>query len=75
LNLLQKWQRAIPRKDCNLRLADPICELHFDPKFVQKYFDKEETLLRAIPILDPKAVPSIFPNCPAYLTKKIPQER
>ena len=55
---------------------DYICENHFLPKFVIKTYshqidESEVHLTRGRAKLDPKAIPSIFPNCPAYLSKEI----
>ncbi|XP_065212352.1 uncharacterized protein LOC135839982 isoform X2 [Planococcus citri] len=81
-DFLKQWQRSIPRE--GVKPGDRICELHFRDDEVVKQFqvlvDKNgdnETfkLERDKAYLKEGAVPSIFPNCPKYLTKKCTMKR
>jgi len=85
-NLRKKWIRAIPiQHRIGKKLAEftptpshRVCELHF----TERDFDRESTdlstsrknardntLLKHIR-LKPAAIPSVFPNCPSYLSKE-----
>jgi len=73
--LCEKWIRANPRKDFMPTKHSTLCSLHFTPDdFVLERQDsnstrrkrKSETPLRRR--LKDDAVPSVFPNCPPYLS-------
>ncbi|KAJ3655332.1 hypothetical protein Zmor_014467 [Zophobas morio] len=68
-NLLQIWQRKIPRGDRNLTSRDVVCERHFTSSEIIKEWNSGSI---SIPYKRPKlkhgAIPTIFPNCPSYLT-------
>ncbi|KAG0422692.1 hypothetical protein HPB47_001503, partial [Ixodes persulcatus] len=74
-NLRQKWLRAIPRQDYEVTSSSRVCALHFHDSFIVRksiYRDPRngktiETVL-PVPRLDPAAVPSIFKECPSYLS-------
>ncbi|XP_023231795.1 uncharacterized protein LOC111631721 [Centruroides sculpturatus] len=72
--LAEKWKRAIPRDNLIVSKTTKVCEQHFHPsEIVRTSTDSSRnkgcprTLVR--PSLLPTAVPSIFPNCPKYLSK------
>jgi len=74
--LREKWIRAIPRKDFVPSTYSCLCSLHFQPwNFVDVRTDSNKSRLQnksSTPLrrrLKPDAVPSIFPNTPAYFTK------
>lgn len=72
----EKWLKIIPRADKNLDEYSVVCESHFDERYIErnyKYIIKgEEVLLpRTKPILTADAFPSIFPNLPKYITRKM----
>ncbi|KAK5648302.1 hypothetical protein RI129_003194 [Pyrocoelia pectoralis] len=73
---LQQYNRAIPRKDRHLTEKDHVCEKHFKPESIIREL---KTACYTIPLKVPKlqkgAIPSIFPNCPKYVSKNLPQKR
>ncbi|XP_046394679.1 uncharacterized protein LOC124162252 isoform X2 [Ischnura elegans] len=83
---LEKWRKAIPRKDKVLAITDRVCERHFSPDDIIRSYETRlpdgtiHKIERGIPLLKNEAVPSIFPNLPKYLskesrTRKPPTER
>ncbi|KAH8034249.1 hypothetical protein HPB51_021962 [Rhipicephalus microplus] len=73
---LKLWRHAIPRKDRILQASDHVCERHFEPRFVSKTWTAEYNgnVLVSTPrraCLSDDAVPSIFPDCPAHLSKLV----
>ncbi|KAH6932804.1 hypothetical protein HPB50_009642 [Hyalomma asiaticum] len=77
LERLEKWRRVIPRADRVLQPTDHVCAKHFQDEVISTAYHTEykgNVLLHAPkkPVLSPEAVPSIFPNCPKYLT--VPQK-
>lgn len=79
--LLKKWQASIPRLDRVLSSSNYVCEKHFSEKCVERYYrtklkDNTEHLIpRDHPVLLPGAVPTKFPGCPRYLSKRSPIKR
>ncbi|XP_077513304.1 uncharacterized protein LOC144124486 [Amblyomma americanum] len=74
------WQRAIPRADRPLEKTSVLCELHFEPRFIVRDYTHIVNggvvkIPRGRPCLSEDAVPTIFPNTPHYLSKKLPQKR
>lgn len=72
-NLLKEWVKKIPRANWTPGLSSRVCENHFEKKFVSKIEEyvqngEKKTFPRKRPLLLPNAVPTIFPNVPAYLT-------
>lgn len=68
------WRHAIPRKDRLLQATDHVCERHFEPHLVSKTWTAEYKghVLMSVPRraeLAKDAVPTKFPDCPAYLSK------
>ncbi|KAL6960123.1 hypothetical protein U1Q18_048513, partial [Sarracenia purpurea var. burkii] len=87
-DLLMKWQQRIPRKDRVIKPGDRVCEKHFSSDQIIKAFEVSslpngETfrIPREKARLKDGAVPSIFPNCPKYLSsvpkkpRKSPKKR
>nr|XP_042912672.1 THAP domain-containing protein 2-like [Parasteatoda tepidariorum] len=73
--LLKKWVKAIPRTNLIVTKNTKVCERHFqsdDIEFEATFYKKStrETLRAKFkyPRLKDGAVPSIFPNCPKYLS-------
>ncbi|XP_049816486.1 uncharacterized protein LOC126263437 [Schistocerca nitens] len=74
-NLRRKWIAAIHRDAFSPTKYSKVCELHFPKENVLKHTECfDETTGRKIvaplytPRLRAQSVPSIFPNCPQYLT-------
>ncbi|XP_049274382.1 uncharacterized protein LOC119401914 isoform X2 [Rhipicephalus sanguineus] len=74
------WQRVIPRRDVDINtLRDPkVCELHFKPEYLRttsRYTSSDgitvEAPMRATRLTE-DAVPTIFPNSPAYVHDRAP---
>lgn len=70
---IEKWRRAIPRKDRIITAKDSVCTAHFDERFIVKndvfVVDGKEILHPRIRWkLTPDVVPHLFPNLPGYLT-------
>ncbi|KAH8025845.1 hypothetical protein HPB51_012877 [Rhipicephalus microplus] len=77
---LRVWRNAIPRKDRILQSTDHLCERHFEPHLVSKTWVavyNGNVLCRAPrkASLSKDAVPTIFPDCPRYLSKKEKQRK
>lgn len=79
--LRNKWLRAIPRENWTPSKATVVCVLHFEDRYVITHQDYKnydgvmQKLLLRCPRLAVDAVPTIFPNLPAYLSKQAPPER
>ncbi|CAN7993882.1 unnamed protein product [Ixodes hexagonus] len=63
----QAWARCLQRDVQTLRDTTHVCELHFEPRYVQRDFvhiidGKEVRMARDKPTLTSDAVPTIFPN-------------
>lgn len=57
-----------------------FCELHFEERFIARHYThilngQEMKTERDRPRLTDDAVPSFFPNTPAYLSRKLPQKK
>ncbi|KAF0725770.1 THAP-type domain-containing protein, partial [Aphis craccivora] len=84
--LLNKWAKAIPRKDKVLTSNCRVCELHFLGD-IEKYYEIKlpcgnvDKIEKGKPTLKYKAIPTIFPNLPSYLStvpankRKSPQKK
>ncbi|XP_049511173.1 uncharacterized protein LOC125939711 [Dermacentor silvarum] len=75
-----EWEKNLHRADKPLDDTSALCELYFEPRFVLRDYvhiiqGKEVRIARGKPILRDDAVPTILPNLPTYLTKKLTQER
>ncbi|KAH6944547.1 hypothetical protein HPB50_003837 [Hyalomma asiaticum] len=71
----KSWIKAIPRKDFTPSIHSKVCELHFlEADFITKlsHFDaasgKTVTVDSERVRLVSDAIPSVFPNCPSYLS-------
>lgn len=81
-----EWERKIPRQGFSLTVKHKVCALHFLSEYI---ITQDETVMpdgsihimkRERPMLHKRAVPTIFPNCPAYLSsykvkRKSPKRR
>ncbi|KAH6931219.1 hypothetical protein HPB50_022953 [Hyalomma asiaticum] len=77
---LKAWQRSVPRGDKLLDRSAVLCELHFEQRFIVRDYThivngEVVKIPRGRPCLTDDAIPSIFPNTPSYLSKKLPQKR
>ena len=78
-----EWLRRIPQELLSEDISDDmvVCERHFDSRFIILNYTyrqpdgSEFTCPRDAPILDPDAVPTIFPNTPSYLSSPLPPKR
>lgn len=80
LSIREDWRKAIPRADKVLDETCCVCETHFEPNFIERHYrhviDGKEVLTpRGKPLLKNDAIPTIFPNLPHYLSKKLPKKR
>lgn len=76
----EAWRRAITRADKTLDERSVLCEHHFDEQYIERYFTQVINgelvkIPRDRPVLTKDAIPTIYPNVPAYLSKKTPQKR
>lgn len=83
---IASWRRAIPRSDRELQPGDCVCEKHFSPHLISRAYhvEHEGKVLLDAPkrsVLSSEAVPTIFPNCPKYMSaplkppRKAPRKR
>ncbi|KAG0420934.1 hypothetical protein HPB47_003154 [Ixodes persulcatus] len=77
---LQEWARNIKRDDKALDSTCVVCSRHFDERYVQRTFKhmvngESVEFERERPSLTDDAVPTVFPDAPAYLTKPAPKKR
>jgi hypothetical protein len=69
--MLKKWIRAIPRKGTFWATSNNgVCKLHFTDEDLFDTGTNAHGKIRLRSALKPKAVPTKYPNCPAYLSKK-----
>jgi hypothetical protein len=74
-----EWSQKIPR-DGQLTSKHYICDIHFEEHFITKSFEtavggQSVAVLRERWRLTSDAVPTIFPNIPSYLSKRIIKRR
>ncbi|XP_035233930.1 uncharacterized protein LOC118205753 [Stegodyphus dumicola] len=75
------WCKKIPRRNWSPSARSVVCEKHFiqsDSIRIDEISDRDGTILkvpRKCPKLKEDAYPSIFPNCPKYLTENKPTPR
>ncbi|KAH8025248.1 hypothetical protein HPB51_005599 [Rhipicephalus microplus] len=72
---LKLWRHAILRKDRPLQPTDSACERHFEFHLVTKTWTAHYNgnVLMSVPrraSLACDAVPTVFPHCPPYLSKR-----
>ncbi|KAH6935837.1 hypothetical protein HPB50_010717 [Hyalomma asiaticum] len=77
---LKEWRRAVPRADKILDQTSVLCESHFEERFILRDYThivngEVVKIPRGRPCLTEDAIPTIFPNTPSYLSKKLPQKR
>lgn len=78
-NYWKCYEKAIPRKHFTMSHSTRICSLHFEERFLD-YSSKDSNSRRSkstlkAPRLKSGAIPSIFPNCPAYLSRPLSAPR
>lgn len=76
----RQWERNLHRADKPLTEDCAVCELHFEPRYVIRDYvhivdGAEVRIPRGRPMLDPEAIPTLLPNLPQYLSKRVPPER
>ncbi|CAN7944226.1 unnamed protein product [Ixodes hexagonus] len=76
----RQWGLALRRGDKELQPHSAVCERHFEDKFIVRKFThvingEVVGLARGRPCLTEDPVPSILPNAPSYLTKRLPAKR
>ncbi|XP_031348155.1 uncharacterized protein LOC116174381 [Photinus pyralis] len=75
-NKLEEWSQRIPRADKKLTINDALCEKHFfKDDVIREVVTETYSYALKIPRLRENAVPSIWPNCPTYLSKKPVKKR
>ncbi|KAH9378875.1 hypothetical protein HPB48_013444 [Haemaphysalis longicornis] len=77
---LQEWARNIKRDDRVLDNTCVVCSRHFDECYIQRTFkhvinEENVEFERERPPLIDDAVPTVFSDAPAYLTKPVPKKR
>ncbi|KAH6931816.1 hypothetical protein HPB50_000881 [Hyalomma asiaticum] len=77
---LKEWRRAVPRADKILDQTSVLCESHFEERFILRDYThivngEVVKIPHGRPCLTEDAIPTIFPNTPSYLSKKLPQKR
>lgn len=80
--LKKKWLNSIPRGNFVPNKHSKVCELHFsEDNVIWKISEQDLQTGRKIevnlqrPRLKENAVPTIFPNCPKYLSKNAPTRK
>lgn len=74
---LEKWRRKIPRRDKVFSSGNYVCELHFEEHCFQNgtELSQPDGTVLFLPSkkrsLKPGSIPSIFPNCPKYLSTSV----
>ncbi|XP_077520726.1 uncharacterized protein LOC144132290 [Amblyomma americanum] len=74
------WQKVIPRANKPVEKSSVLCELHFDERFIVRDYThivngEVVKIPRGRPCLSDDAVPTLFPNTPSYLSKRLPPKR
>ncbi|KAH7976890.1 hypothetical protein HPB52_021020 [Rhipicephalus sanguineus] len=64
-----QWQRAVPRAEKKLEENCAVCELHFNDRFISRYF--EPTVNEPGLCCFREQFPTQFPNLPAYYPKRL----
>lgn len=74
------WNKAIPRADKELSTKSKVCDCHFHEQDIDKWYvhtingNTVQTPRGKWSLVD-GAIPSVFPNLPAYLSKPPPKKR
>lgn len=74
------WQYNLRRLDKPLTQFSTVCERHFDPRFIVRHYvhiinGAEVRIPRGKPKLAKGAFPTLLPDLPAYLSKRLPKQR
>lgn len=74
------WQYNLRRLDKPLTQYSSVCERHFDPRFIVRDYvhiinGAEVRIPRGKPKLAEGAIPTLLPDLPGYLSKKLPKQR
>ncbi|XP_035826119.1 uncharacterized protein LOC118477835 [Aplysia californica] len=69
------WQHKIPRKDFIPTKQSVVCAKHFTEDCILRVDSFTRAVDRKIPRLSDSAYPTIFPNCPSYLSEPTPVKR
>ncbi|XP_075557368.1 uncharacterized protein LOC142589704 [Dermacentor variabilis] len=74
------WQYNLRRLDKPLTQFSSVCERHFDPRFIVRDYvhiinGAEVRIPRGKPRLAEGAIPTLLPDLPGYLSKKLPKQR
>ena len=78
---LDCWIKKIPRDDFTVTEDTVICIKHFAPQFILTHDSAVRSdgsilsVIRKVPTLSADAYPSLFENCPAYLSSEPPAKR
>ncbi|KAG0440425.1 hypothetical protein HPB47_016286 [Ixodes persulcatus] len=78
--LFSQWDRNIPRGDTHLQENSAVCALHFDERYIERYFTEVRVdgyfvrIASTIPLLATDTIPMVFSNLPKYLSKKTPRK-
>lgn len=80
VGLRSAWNKAIPRADKELTTKSRVCDLHFHEQDILKTYvhvidGKTIEIPRGKWSLAKDAVPKVFPNLPAYLSKPAAKKR
>ena len=78
---LQNWLKKIPREHLEVTDHTVVCIKHFAPQFIITHDSATRsdgtvlTLPRRVPKLTADSYPSLFENCPQYLSSEPPAKR
>ncbi|XP_077527025.1 uncharacterized protein LOC144138551 [Haemaphysalis longicornis] len=78
--LRKQWEHNLRRLDRPLTVRSSVCERHFEPRFILRDYvhvinGAEVRIPRGKPSLAPGAVPTLLPDLPGYLSKKVSKPR
>ena len=77
----QLWLKKIPRADYELTKNSVVCAVHFKEEFIVRYDEAKRDdgsilrVKRSWPKVSEDAYPSIFPDCPKYLSEEPASKR
>jgi hypothetical protein len=78
---LKKWLTKMPRVDLTVTKHTGVCIKHFVPLFIITHDSSTRSdgsilaIARRVPKLSKDTYPSVFENCPQYLTSEPPAKR
>lgn len=78
--LRKQWELNLRRLDSPLTERSAVCERHFEPQLILRDYvhvinGAEVRIPRGKPSLAPGAVPTLLPDLPGYLSKKLAKPR